>query len=201
LKGVNLKNILFATGNNGKAKEVKKIFAGSNYNVLSLYDISENDEIIEDCETFEENAFIKAKYIYDKYKVPVIADDSGLSVDQLDGRPGVLSARYAGEKCTYDDNNNKLIDELKFFDEPHPAKFICCAVYYDGKNKISETGELTGKIINEKQGSQGFGYDPIFVPEYSELTLAEMELNDKNTISHRGKAFNKLKESLIKKKI
>ncbi len=192
-------NILFATGNKGKAKEVKQIFKNSGFDILSLSDISFKEEIIEDGETFEDNAFIKAKAIYDKFKVPVIADDSGLEVDQLGGRPGIHSARYAGENCTYDDNNRKLLDELKFFDEPHPARFVCCAIYYDGQNKIVESGELKGNIISEKKGDKGFGYDPVFVPENYDKTLAELELEEKNKISHRAAAFKKLKESLVKK--
>lgn len=194
-----MKNLLFATGNNGKAKEVKHIFNGDKFKVMSLHDISDYTEIAEDGDTFEANAFIKAKFIFDKYKVPVIADDSGLAVDQLDGKPGVFSARYAGENCTFDDNNNKLLDELKFFDEPHPAKFVCCAVYYDGENKFVETGELPGTIISEKKGGKGFGYDPVFIPENFEMTLAELDLDEKNKISHRGIAFTKLKETLISK--
>lgn len=194
-----MEKIIFATGNNDKAREVKEIFNGTGFEIFSLSDIGDRSEIIEDKDTFEENAFVKAEYIFNKYNVPVMADDTGLMVDQLGGRPGIYSARYAGEGCSYADNNKKLRDELCFFDEPHKAKFVCCAVYFDGNNKISVTGEFPGEIINEPRGDQGFGYDPIFVPENSDRTLAEMTMAEKNKISHRAIAFNKLRDQLLKK--
>jgi non-canonical purine NTP pyrophosphatase (RdgB/HAM1 family) len=191
--------VIFATSNSGKAKEVKDLFKNTEYEIFSLSDFGDKSEIEENGHTFEDNAIIKAKYIYDKYKVPVIADDSGLLVEQLNGNPGVYSARYAGEKCSYDDNNRKILYELVQFPEPHVAKFVCTAVFYNGENNIIvSNGELNGIIINEFKGSNGFGYDPIFVPESSELTLAEMTLDEKNKISHRSKAFNKLKEMMVK---
>lgn len=192
--------VIFATTNKGKAKEVKDLFKNTGYEIFSLSDFGDKSDIEENGHTFEENAIIKAKYIYDKYKVPVIADDSGLLVEQLNGNPGVYSARYAGEKCSYADNNRKILYELVQFPEPHIAKFVCTAVYYDGdSNIVISSDELTGIIINEFRGANGFGYDPIFVPDSSELTLAEMSLEEKNKISHRSKAFNRLKEMMIKK--
>ncbi|MFA8342227.1 MAG: RdgB/HAM1 family non-canonical purine NTP pyrophosphatase [Rhodothermaceae bacterium] len=188
--------VIFATGNNGKAIEVKKLFENTEYEIVSLKDIGDNTEIIEDADTFEGNALIKAKVIYEKYKTPVIADDSGLMVEQLNNEPGVFSARYAGENCTYDDNNNKLLSELKNFPEPHPAKFVCAAVYYDGNTTHSLFGEFKGEIVMEKRGEKGFGYDPVFKPEGYEVTLAEMDLEEKNKISHRAIAFEKLKEKM-----
>lgn len=192
--------VIFATGNNGKAVEVKNLFSDTKYEIVSLKDIGDNSEIIEDADTFEGNALIKARAIYEKYKTPVIADDSGLIVEQLNGEPGVYSARYAGENCTYDDNNNKLLKELKNFPEPHLAKFVCAAVYFDGENIHSIFGEFNGEIVSEKRGTNGFGYDPIFRPEGNDLTLAEMQLEDKNKISHRAKAFQKLKQLMIEMK-
>lgn len=189
--------VIFATSNKGKAKEVKDLFKNTKFEIYTMSDIGDKTEIEENCLTFEENAMIKAKYIYDKYKVPVIADDSGLIVEQLNGNPGVYSARYAGEKCSYEDNNRKILYELVQFPEPHNAKFVCTAVYYDGENSIVSNGELSGIIINEVKGNNGFGYDPIFIPENSEFTLAEMTLEEKNKISHRSKAFNNLKDMLI----
>jgi XTP/dITP diphosphohydrolase len=189
--------IIFATQNKGKAKEVKAIFAKTKFEIISLYDIGNKIDVEETGSTFQENAFLKAKTIYDIYKVPVIADDSGLAVEQIDGRPGVFSARYAGEKCTYEENNLKLIAELYNLPEPHKAKFICYPVFYDGKNEIEAVGELPGQIINEPRGTNGFGYDPIFIPEGYELTVAEMEFEEKNKISHRAKAFSLLKEKLL----
>lgn len=184
--------IIFASQNTGKVREVKSIFENSNFEIISLYDLGNNIEIDETGSTFSENAVIKAKKIYDYYKEPVIADDSGLIVEQLDGRPGVYSARYAGENCTFEDNNIKVINELKEFPEPHRAKFVCTAVFYDGKNIIETVGELKGKIIKEQRGNNGFGYDPIFVPDGYDKTIAELSLEEKNKISHRAEAFNKL---------
>lgn len=189
--------ILFATGNKGKAKEVKDLFAGSGIEIYSLSDIGEYADIEENGDTFEANAKIKADFIYEKYKTPVIADDSGLICEQLDGRPGVYSARYAGENCTYADNNRKIIEELKSFPEPHPASFVCCAVFYDGMQYMVNKGEFNGKIIDEERGTNGFGYDPVFVPHEMNNTLAELSLQEKNKMSHRAKAFMGLKEKIL----
>ncbi len=188
-----MKKLIFASGNKGKLKEVKKIFEKTEYEIVSLYDLGEVPEIIEDGDTYEANAIIKAKEIYEIHKLPVIADDSGLSVEQLNGEPGVYSARYAGKNSTYDDNNKKLIKELEKFDEPHFAKFVCSAVFYDGENIKSTFGELQGIIISDFKGTHGFGYDPIFIPKDSNRTLAEFSSEEKNKISHRAIAFNALK--------
>lgn len=190
--------IIFATRNKGKLKEVQKIFGNEKFEIISLSELGFNDEIEETGSTFEENAFIKADTIFKKFKLPVIADDSGLSVDQLDGEPGIYSARYAGDNASYLDNNRKLLSELKNFREPHFAKFVCNAVYLDKDHKIITVGELLGKIIKEFRGENGFGFDPIFVPRGYSKTLAELELNEKNSISHRAKAFNLLKLKIDK---
>ena len=191
--------IVFATGNNGKLKEVKNIFSSIDVEIISPTELGEMPEIIEDGDTFEANAKIKAEKIYEMYKLPTIGDDSGLEVKQLNDEPGIYSARYAGENCSYDDNNNKLINELKSYPEPHAAQFVCCAVYFDGENYLSNKGLLTGKIIKTTRGDKGFGYDPIFVPDGYEQTLGELEMNEKNSISHRGNAFNALKNTLLEK--
>lgn len=188
--------LIFATGNKGKLAEVEKIFENSHFKIISLYDLGDVPEIEETGSTFEENAFIKAEAIYNLHKMPVVADDSGLSVEQLNGEPGVYSARYAGENCTYDDNNRKLTESLLQYSTPHKAKFVCSAIFYDGKNKITAVGELHGEMISEFRGTNGFGYDPIFLPDGYERTLAELTIKEKNLISHRAKAFNKLKELL-----
>jgi XTP/dITP diphosphohydrolase len=193
--------IIFATQNPCKAKEVKAIFANSPFEIISLYDLGNNIEIEENGMTFQENAFIKAKTVYDIYKEPVVADDSGLSIEQLDGRPGVYSARYAGENCTYEDNNLKVVDELKDSPEPHKAKFISYAVFYDGKNEIETIGELPGVLIKEQRGNGGFGYDPIFIPDGYQQTISEMGFEEKNKISHRAKSFNELKNKLMESKL
>ena len=191
-----MKKLIFASGNKGKVKEVKNLFSGSGFEIVSLYDLDNVPEIEETGATFYENAFIKAKEIYDIYKVPVIADDSGLEIEQLGGRPGVYSARYAFEGCTYEDNNNKVLGELKDLPEPHKAAFVCCAIYFDGENETHCFGRLEGKIVKERKGDKGFGFDPIFVPDGYEKTLAEFELEEKNKISHRSRAFEELKKKL-----
>ena len=189
--------IIFATGNKGKLKEVRNIFIYIKFEIISLDEIGFADEIIEDGNTFEANAFIKADTIFKKFNIPVIADDSGLAVKQLNGEPGIYSARYAGENATYLDNNLKLISELKEYVEPHSAKFVCCAAYVDQDNRITVHGELPGKIIKEFRGEHGFGFDPIFVPDGFNFTLSELGLEEKNKISHRAKAFSELKEKLL----
>lgn len=189
--------IIFASGNKGKVKEVKAIFGNSKFKIISLEELEDVPEIIENGVTFEENARIKAEVIFAKYNKPTIADDSGLAVEQLNGEPGVYSARYAGEGCTYDDNNRKILKELSDYSEPHNAKFICCAVYYDGEKYLSETGEVNGRIVKELKGTNGFGYDPIFLPEGFDRTLAELSLEEKNKLSHRSKAFSKLKNQIL----
>jgi XTP/dITP diphosphohydrolase len=188
--------IIFATQNNGKAKEVKDIFASSKYEIVTLADLNNDIEIEETGTTFYENALIKAKTIYEIYKSPVIADDSGLSVEQLNGAPGVYSARYAGEDCSYEDNNIKLIDELKKYPKPHFAKFVCHSIYFDGDKEINSLGELNGEIIDSPKGKNGFGYDPIFIPKGYDKTLAELSLEEKNKISHRAKSFQELKKKI-----
>jgi XTP/dITP diphosphohydrolase len=188
--------VLFASKNQGKVKEVKKILGEKGIEVSSLADFDDVPDVVEDRETFLDNSKKKAKEIYDKFKIPVVADDSGLSVDQLNGRPGVYSARYAGENAADKDNNEKLISELAGLPSPHPARFISVAVYYNGNEYISAAGELNGEIILEPRGHNGFGYDPLFIPEGYNKTLAELTLEDKNRISHRAKAFSKLKEMI-----
>lgn len=188
--------LIFATQNKGKAVEVKNIFKDYNYEIITLSDLNNDIDIEESGSTFIDNALIKAKTIYEIYKIPVIADDSGLEVEQLNGNPGVYSARYAGENCSYDDNNRKLIDELKNFPKPHLAKFVCVSIYYDENNAIFSTGELHGEIIETPRGLNGFGYDPIFVPNGYDKTLAELTLEEKNKISHRAKSFLQLKQKI-----
>ncbi len=191
-----MKKLIFATGNKGKLKEVMEIFKNTEYEIVSLYDLGNVPEIVEDGDTYEANALIKAKAIYEIYKLPVIADDSGLSVEQLNGEPGVYSARYAGENCTYDDNNKKILNVLQSYPSPHKAKFVCASVFYDGESIKEAFGELHGSIVNKSEGTNGFGYDPIFIPEGDSRTLAQFTSDEKNKISHRAKSFNKLKKQL-----
>jgi XTP/dITP diphosphohydrolase len=190
------KKIIFASKNEGKVKEVRHILEGINVEILSLNDVSFDDEIHESADTFEGNAKIKAEIIYKKFKLPTIADDSGIVALQLGNEPGVYSARYAGETATDEDNNRKLIERLKSFPEPHKGKFVCAAVYYFGADFIVAMGEIAGRIIKEPRGTNGFGYDPLFLPDGYDKTTAELPSEIKNKISHRFRAFNQLKKYL-----
>jgi len=188
-----IKKIIFASKNEGKVKEVRHILNGINAEILSLNDVGFKGEIPETADTFEGNAKIKAEVIFNKFKLPTIADDSGLVAFQLGNEPGVLSARYTGESATDEENNIKLLEKLKSFPEPHKAKFICAAVYYFGTEFYVAFGEINGQIIKEPRGTIGFGYDPLFLPEGYDKTTAELPPEIKNKISHRYIAFNKLK--------
>ncbi len=191
-----MKEIVFASGNEGKIREVNKILKDLDIHILSLNDLPDKLEIVEDGDSFEKNATIKAKMVFEKFKIPVIADDSGLVVEQLKGKPGIYSARYAGVNADDKANNKKLLEELKKYPEPHKAKFVCAAVYYDGERTISATGDFQGRIIDEERGNNGFGYDPLFVPDGYTITSAQLEPEEKNRISHRYKAFTQLKNIL-----
>lgn len=188
--------IIFASRNEGKIREVREILK-NDFEVLSIDGI-ELPEVVEDGKTFEENAKKKAFEVYNQLFVPIIADDSGISVEQLNGLPGVDSKIFAGENATDEMNNQKLINEISKFNPPHLAKYVCCAVYYDGKNLISTFGECEGRITTTPNGANGFGYDPFFLPNGFNVTMAEIDAETKNKISHRFKAFSLLKE-LIKK--
>ena len=191
------KKIIFASKNEGKVKEVRYILNGVYAEILSLNDVDYKDEIHESGKTFEENAKIKAEIIYNTFKLPTIADDSGIVAMQLGSEPGVFSARYAGENATDGDNNLKLLERLKLFPEPHKAKFICAAVYYFGADFIVAMGEIVGRIIKEPRGTNGFGYDPLFLPDGYDKTTAELPPEIKNKISHRFRAFDQLKKYLL----
>ncbi|MHC1738762.1 MAG: RdgB/HAM1 family non-canonical purine NTP pyrophosphatase [Ignavibacteriaceae bacterium] len=188
--------VLFATQNKGKLREVSAMLNSSSIEVLSLTGIEDIPNVIEDGDTFEANARKKAKEFYDYYQIPVIADDSGLETEQLLGMPGVISARYSGEGATDEKNNQKLLSELAKYPLPHKARFVCCAVYYDGKEFVSAYGHIEGTIKSDPKGENGFGYDPLFVPNNYTKTMAELPPEEKNSISHRSQAFRRLKEIL-----
>lgn len=191
-----MKKIIFASKNEGKVFEVREILKDLNLQIISLSDIDFTGEIEETGSTFEENAKIKASFVYSKYKVPTIADDSGLVVEQLNGEPGILSARYANNNSDDVENNKKLIAKLKNHPQPHRAKFVCSAVFFDGSNYKVSNGEVLGRVIENPRGSRGFGYDPLFIPDGYDKTMAELEPDVKNKISHRFNAFSKLKKIL-----
>ena len=192
-----MKQIIFASKNEGKVREVRHILNGVNAEILSLNDVSFKDEIHESADTFEGNAKIKAEIIYNTFKLPTIADDSGIVALQLGDEPGVYSARYAGETATDEDNNRKLIERLKSYPEPHKGKFVCAAVYYFGADFLVAMGEIAGRIIKEPRGTNGFGYDPLFLPDGYDKTTAELSPEIKNKISHRFRAFDQLKKHLL----
>jgi XTP/dITP diphosphohydrolase len=191
-----MKRIIFASKNEGKINEVRKILGELKVHILSLSDVDYTIEIEETGSTFEENAKIKADVIYKEYKIPVIADDSGLAVEQLNGEPGVYSARYAGLSAADEENNLKLLKALEKFPQPHKAKFVCLAVYYFGTDFFTAIGEVNGEIIKSPRGTKGFGYDPLFVPDGYDQTMAELKSEIKNKISHRFNAFVQLKKYL-----
>lgn len=193
-----MNKLVIATTNQGKLNEIRKIFAGLNINILSLADFPGFPEIIEDGLTFEENAEIKVRAVYEKLGIMAVGDDSGLAVDQLGGAPGIYSARYSGEGATYESNNTLLLKELATFPEPHPAKFVCAAVFFDGEKKIIKRGEVKGRIVTTPRGNNGFGYDPVFEPDGFGKTLAEISTEEKNKFSHRAVAFGAMREELGK---
>lgn len=179
-------------------KEIRMILADLNVPVLSLKDAAIHAEIVEDGKSFEENAMIKAKAIRDLTGAIVLADDSGLEIDYLNGEPGIYSARYMGEDTSYDIKNKHLIWRLEGVpDEKRTARFVCaiCAALPDGQVLMSR-GTIEGIIGYEIQGENGFGYDPIFwLPEY-QCTTAQLSPEKKNELSHRGKALRAMKEQL-----
>lgn len=185
-----MKQLVFATNNAHKLDEVRKIL-GEKFNVLSLKEIGCNDDIAETAETFDGNALIKARYIRDKYGYDCFADDSGLEIDALGGAPGVYSARYAGEAHDSEKNMAKVLEQLQGI-ENRAARFrTVIALILDGKEHLFE-GEIAGRIIEERRGAGGFGYDPIFIPDGETRTFAEMDDAQKNGISHRARAVKKL---------
>jgi len=187
-------DLIISSNNKNKINEIKKLLSSLDINVLSLSDINFNEEILETGSTFSQNSYIKAKTIFDKYHMPVIADDSGLEVEALGGKPGVYSHRYAGEDCNDTANNLKLIEELNGILNRN-ANYTCdiCYINKNGQVKHS-TGKCYGLICNNPKGENGFGYDPYFYIESLGKTMAELDMDEKNKISHRAKALNQLKE-------
>ncbi|MCM1507037.1 MAG: RdgB/HAM1 family non-canonical purine NTP pyrophosphatase [Ruminococcus flavefaciens] len=190
-----IKKIVMATNNENKLREAREILSPLGIEVVSQKEAGVSIDPEENGITFADNALIKAQAIYDAVKFPVIADDSGLCVDALGGRPGVYSARYAPNeiKCT------KLLDEMKNVpDNERGAYFECCIAFTDGKNTDFMTGRCYGTITHEERGTNGFGYDPVF--EVDGKTLAEMSADEKNAVSHRGEALKQLYSYLEKRK-
>jgi XTP/dITP diphosphohydrolase len=193
-----MNELLIATGNKGKLAEIKELLKDVVLTFYSLEDFSDIPEVLEDGATFEENAMKKGRSAARATGKPVIADDSGLEVECLGGKPGVLSARYAGEDASDAANNEKLLKEIAHIPQERRNAAFRCVVALCLPDGICRTftGSLEGVLLNGPKGEGGFGYDPLFlVPEYG-LTLAELPMALKNSISHRGKALAKLKEFL-----
>ncbi|WP_368652247.1 XTP/dITP diphosphatase [Ornithinibacillus sp. 4-3] len=194
-----MKKIIIATKNKGKAKEFAAFFEAYDIQAVSLLDmVPEIHDIAETGATFIENAVIKAEETANFYQQAVLADDSGLVIDALDGRPGVYSARYAGEQATDQANIDKVMSELAEVPlEDRTARFVCVlAIAEPGKETFHQIGYCEGKIAFEQKGMNGFGYDPIFIPNGYELTMAELSADEKNKISHRNDALEKLQAYL-----
>ena len=186
-------NILISSKNKDKIKEIKNLFDNKYVNLVTLDKFPNAPDVIEDGETLYDNALKKAKLLSEYTGMATISDDTGLEVDALDGRPGVYSARYAGENVTYDDNVNKMIKEITPFPEDkRTAAFKTVAVYYSENKIIAEEGKVDGVILTKRRGSGGFGYDPIFYLEEVDKTYAELTSDEKNKMSHRARAFKKL---------
>ena len=189
-----MKKIVFATNNKNKLREMREIMEGL-YEVLSLDDIGCHEDIVEDADTIEGNAKIKADFVTNKYHVDCFSDDSGLEVEALGGAPGVYSARYAGEHCSFDDNIDKLLHALDG-NTNRKAAFRTVICLIEGGTPSYFEGKITGCILTERYGQEGFGYDPVFMPDRFAVSFAEMPLDVKNQISHRARATQKLAEHL-----
>lgn len=189
-----MKQIVFATNNKNKLDEVRAI-VGMYFDVLSLSDIGCHEDIPETGDTFEENAIMKARYIKEKYGYDCFADDSGLEVTALNNAPGVFSARYAGEPSNSLRNIEKLMQNMQGIADRSARFRTCIALLYAGEEYIFE-GCIEGSIIDTLRGENGFGYDPLFMPQGYDITFAEMSSDEKNKISHRAIATKRLVEFL-----
>lgn len=192
-----MKEILIATKNQGKAREYAAMFAPLGIEIKTLADIKDAPEIVEDGQTFTENALKKAQTLSDFLQMPVLADDSGLVVDALNGEPGIYSARYAGDHDD-DKNNEKLLANLvEVADDERTAHFHCSVVVTSpSKDPLVVEGDAYGKILHAKRGEAGFGYDPLFFYPKLGKTFAELSQAEKNEVSHRGLALRKLMTQL-----
>ena len=196
-----MKKVIFATGNEGKMKEIREILGDLDIELLSLKDAGIHADIVEDGKSFEENAQIKAKAICELTGEIVLADDSGLEIDYLNKEPGIYSARYAGTNTSYDIKNSLLLSRMKGVpDKQRTARFVCAvaAVFPNGDKEVVR-GTMEGCIGYEIAGANGFGYDPIFfLPEYG-CTSAELAPEKKNELSHRGEALRMMRQIMEKK--
>ncbi len=190
-----MKDIIFASNNAHKLEEVRSIL-GNKYHIISLKEIGCNEDIPEEQDTLQGNALQKARFVYERYHQNCFADDTGLEIASLNGRPGVYSARYAGLHCSFEDNMNKVLAEMKGIADRKACFRTVIALIWDNKEYLFE-GRVEGEILCEKHGKEGFGYDPIFLPVGYSESFAEMALSQKNAISHRGRAMEQLSRFLI----
>ncbi len=193
------RHLIIATGNSGKVREIGEIFGDLPLHLLTMSEaIDPVPEIIEDGQSFAENARIKAEVVYRQTGIWSLGDDSGLVVDALDGAPGIRSARYAGELADMEANKKKLLDALGGVAPAlRTARFICAiALRIDATTLLAVEGACEGRIIDTPRGSGGFGYDPLFIPEGFDQTFAQLPAAKKHEISHRGRALRKMKEFL-----
>lgn len=190
--------LVLATSNANKIKEFREILGDTKVDIKSLADFGPLPEAVEDGETFEENAYKKAVHAAKILGLPAIADDSGLVVEELGGAPGVHSARYAGEEATDEDNCTKLLKEMDGLSN-RKAKFVCTlSIAVPSGPALTYEGECEGVLLTEKRGNSGFGYDPLFYFEEFGKTFAELDMQEKNRVSHRGKALAEFKDELPK---
>ena len=189
-----MKKLILASNNKGKLAEIRAILNGR-YEVLSLKDCGVDCDAEETANTFKGNALIKAKAVFDIVGLPVISDDSGLEVYALDGAPGVYSARYAGEDHSDSKNNAKLLDNLAGCVN-RDAAFVCCAVFYDGLRTVFAEGRVEGCILEKEEGTAGFGYDPLFYSYELGKSFGTATFEEKNSVSHRARAFTSLAEKI-----
>lgn len=185
-----MNNLIFATNNQNKVQEVRAVL-GKLFNIITLKEAGIDIDIPEPHDTLEANATEKSKTIFEITKQNCFSEDTGLEVEALNGEPGVKSARYAGEARSFDDNIEKLLNSLKPFENKTAQFRTVISLMLDGKEYFFE-GICNGKIISERKGKNGFGYDPVFIPDGSDKTFAEMNMDEKNKFSHRKKAMQKL---------
>lgn len=186
-----LKTIFLASGNPHKIEELKQMIEPLGIELKSTLDFPDAHEVVEDQPDLEGNALKKARYWFNETGIPSLADDTGLEVDALNGAPGVYSARYAGENVTYDDNVEKLLREMDG-ESDRKARFRTVIAFLDGSDEHLFEGVCEGEITTQRKGEKGFGYDPVFQPLGYDQTFAELSSEEKNKISHRGLAFQKI---------
>jgi XTP/dITP diphosphohydrolase len=193
-----MKKLVIATHNRDKFREMKKALGDLGWEIVPAFDFPGVPEVVEDGETLEENSLKKAKELSDFTGLPALSDDTGLFIDALNGQPGIFAARFAGENCTYQDNVQKVLTLMKDIEPTaRRATFRTIITLYDSERNVKQvSGEVVGTITQTIHGVDGFGYDPIFMPEGLSKTFAEMTLDEKNQISHRGRALQKARQLL-----